>query len=258
MDEIVTHDKSVYMNRQDEGLRLIADRDLSLTQRVALAARFLADRGHARGPAGQISAKADSGSYWTQSYGRSLGEACASNLIRVNANLEVMEGRGIPNPANRFHSYIYRERPEVVAIVHTHPPHTSALAMIGQPLIASHMDTVALWGATAYLAQWPGVPFGDEEGRIISEALGQKRAILLAHHGLLTVGKSIEEASTLAVIFEEAAELQLMAMGAGEIRELPEAEAREGHAFSLKPGYVAAQFNYLSRSALKVDQSCLD
>lgn len=258
MDEIVTHDKSFYMNNHDEGLGLIADRDLSLTQKVALAARFLADRGHSRGLAGQISAKADSGSYWTPSYGRSLGEARASNLIRVNANLEVLEGRGIPNPANRFHSYIYRERPDVAAIVHTHAPHSSALAMIGHPLIASHMDSVALWGATAHLVRWRGVPFGDEEGRIISEALGQKRAVLLAHHGLLTVGKSIEEASTLAVIFEEAAELQLMAMGAGEIRELPEAEAREGHAFSLRHGYAAAQFDYLSRSVLKVDQSCLD
>ncbi|MGQ7440780.1 class II aldolase/adducin family protein, partial [Streptococcus suis] len=91
---------------------------------------------------------------------------------------------GFANPANRFHKWIYRSRPDVRAIVHTHAVHASALAMLGEPLIASHMDTVALFDDVAHLPEWPGVPFGDEEGRIIAGTLGNCRAILLAHHGL--------------------------------------------------------------------------
>ena len=59
------------------------------------------------------------------------------------------------------------------------------------------------------------VPLADEEGKIIAEALGEKRSILLANHGLLTTGVSLEEAVYLAIQFERAAKLQVLA-GNGE------------------------------------------
>lgn len=244
---IITRDKSVYMERHNSSYAL-PERGWSLPQKIALAARFLAVREHSRGLAGQLSARADAGTYWTQSYGLGLNECSVSNLIRVDPDLNVIEGKGIPNPANRFHSYIYQARPAVNAIVHTHPPHLSALSMLGVPLVASHMDTIALWNDTAHLAHWPGVPFGDEEGKIIASALGDKRVILLAHHGVLTVGSSIEEASTLAVFAEEAAELQLLAMAAGEIKTLPEELAREGHdKLAKEERYSRVFFDYFAR-----------
>jgi ribulose-5-phosphate 4-epimerase/fuculose-1-phosphate aldolase len=57
----------------------------------------------------------------------------------------------------------------------------------------------------AYLPEWPGPPIGDEEGRIIHEAPGDKRAILLAHHGQLVATATIEEAAVLAVFVERTA-----------------------------------------------------
>ena len=98
----------------------------------------------------------------------------------------------MPNPSNRFHLWIYRARPSVGSIMHTHPPHVSALSMIGTPLIAAHMDTTLFHEDCAWLAEWPGVPIGDEEGRIISEALGDQKSILLAHHGQLTAAGTVE------------------------------------------------------------------
>jgi L-fuculose-phosphate aldolase len=244
---IIAHDKSYYQKRHDE-MKLVPERGWTLPQKIALAARFLAARKHSRGLAGQITARADGNTYWTQTYGLGLNECSTSNLMRVDPNLNVIEGTGVPNPANRFHSYIYQARPAVNAIVHTHPPHMSALSMLGVPLIASHMDTIALWEDAAHLPNWPGVPFGDEEGKIISSALGDKRAILLAHHGLLTVGASVEEASTLAVLAEEAAELQLLAMAAGEIKPLPIELAREGHdKLADKQIYSRVLFDYYAR-----------
>jgi L-fuculose-phosphate aldolase len=55
--------------------------------------------------------------------------------------------------------------------VHTHLPYCSALSVTGQPLIAAHMDTAMFYDDCAYLPEWPGPPIGDEEGRIIHEAL---------------------------------------------------------------------------------------
>ena len=77
--------------------------------------------------------------------------------------------------------------------------------MLGVPLIASHMDTAMFYEDCAWLPEWPGPPIGDEEGDLISNALGDKRAILLAHHGQLSAGDTVEQAAILAYHFEHAA-----------------------------------------------------
>src|SRR3954469_14319044 len=112
-------------------------------------------------------------------FGLGLDEISADNLLLVDDDLRVLEGDGMPNPSNRFHLWIYRQRPEVGSIIHTHPPYTSALSMIGEPLAVAHMDTAVFWADCAFLPEWPGGPIGDEEGRIISGVLGTKRAALL-------------------------------------------------------------------------------
>ena len=91
------------------------------------------------------------------------------------------------------------------------------------------------------------MPVADEEGRIISEALGGKSAILLAHHGLLTVGKSVEEATYLAYYFELAARMQLDAEAAGTLRSVPEAHGLEARRFLRQDAIVGATFDRLAR-----------
>lgn len=93
--------------------------------------------------------------------------------------------------------------------------------MLEVPLVVSQMDTTPLYDDCAFLKDWPGVPVGNEEGEIISAALGDKRAILLAHHGQLVTGATVEEACNLAVLIERAARLQLLAMSAGTVQPLP-------------------------------------
>jgi L-fuculose-phosphate aldolase len=169
----------------------------------------------------------------------------------------MVEGEGMPNPSNRFHLWIYEHRPEINVIIHTHPPHVSALSMIGEPLAVSHMDTSMFYEDCAYLPEWPGVPIGDEEGRIISEALGTKRAILLAHHGQLSACKTIEEATMLSIFIERAAKLQLMARAAGSIRPIKPEHGREAHDYRLKPRYVDAVFCYYARQVLRESDEVL-
>src|SRR6185312_2156983 len=172
-------------------------------------------------------------------------------------DLTVLEGEGMPNPSNRFHLWVYRARPGVNSIIHTHPPHISALSMIGEPLVVSHMDTSMFYEDCAYLPEWPGVPIGDDEGCIISEALGDKRAILLAHHGLLTACGSIEESTVLALFMERAARLQLMARSAGRIQAISPERAAEAHDYRLKASTVGATFFYYARRALKEDPGAI-
>ncbi len=175
----------------------------SLREKVALSCRILAEQQHESALAGQLTARAaESGTYWMLSFGLGFDEAQKSNIVRVDDDLNIVEGEGMPNPANRFHLWIYRHRPEVNAIIHTHPPHVSALSMIGVPLNAPHMDTSMFYEDCAWLPEYPGVPIGDEEGRLIHEALGTKRSILLGHPGQLAACKTIEEATMLSIFIE--------------------------------------------------------
>ncbi len=224
----------------------------SLREKVALACRILAQEGHESALAGQITARADEpNTYWMLSFGLGFDEAQASNIVRVDDDLNILEGDGMPNPSNRFHLWIYRHRPNINAIIHTHPPHVSALSMTGEPLKVAHMDHMMFYEDCAHMPTWPGVPIGDEEGRMITEAIGTKRSILLGHHGQLAASGTIEEATMLSIFIERAARAQLLARGADNIRSIDPATAREAHDYRLKPRYVDGVFCYYARRVLE-------
>lgn len=259
MASTFTDSKSELMRRAAEQLTAfqtkdVADAELTTRQKLALTCRALFDAGHDSGLAGQITARAEAdGTYYTQRLGLGFDEITDDNLLLVDEDLNVLDDSGVPgmaNPANRFHSWIYRARPDVQCIVHTHPFHVAALSMLEVPLIVSHMDTTPLYNDCAFLPKWPGVPVGNEEGEIITAALGDKKAVLLAHHGHVIAGASIEEACSLGVLIERAAKLQLTAMAAGTVKELPEELAREAHDWTLSPQRSRANFAYYARRAL--------
>lgn len=230
----------------------------SLRERLALTCRILFDGGHDSGLAGQITARtAEPGRYYTQRLGLGFDEITASNLLVVDEDLHVQEGGGMPNPANRFHSWIYRAREDVNCIIHTHPLHVASLSMLEVPLEVSHMDNCTLYDDVAFLKDWPGVPVGNEEGEIISAALGDKRAILLSHHGMLIAAGSVEEACVLALQFERAARMQLLAMSAGKIQPIPPALGREAHDWILTPKRSQVGFSYYARRALRAHPDVL-
>jgi L-fuculose-phosphate aldolase len=240
-------DKAHFMERvsreMDEDLPFLKGTTAEL---LAACCRILGKENHESGLAGQVTARAEKpGTWWTLQFGYGFEEATPKRMVLVDEDLKPVKG-GRPNPGVRFHIWIYNKRPDVRAIVHTHAPHASALAATGKPLKTIHMDSAMLHG-TAHLPEWPGVPVADDEGRIISGALGGAKSILLANHGLLTAGNSIEEAAYLAVFFERAARMQLRAMAAGGFKEVKPALAQEARDFLLQPSIVRGTFAYWAR-----------
>jgi L-fuculose-phosphate aldolase len=235
-------------SRVDQTMGSLGQSAFSLAQKLALACRVLADEGHARTLAGQITLRADSGdTFWTPNWATGFAEVSVSNLLRVDSELGTMEGDGTANPAVRFHLWIYRARPELNCIVHTHAPYCSALSMVGARLAVSHMDAMTFYEDCAWLEEWPGVPLANEEGELIANALGQKRSILLAHHGLLTTGRDLEEAVYLAVLLEHAAQLQVRASSMGNIRPVNQERSREAHDFLIRDKLIKSTFDYWAR-----------
>lgn len=250
--------KADLLRREQERMqRELSGGSWSVKERLTLACRILHAHGHESGLAGQITARHGEGQFYTQQLGRGLAEARPSELLRVDESVSVVEGVGMPNPANRFHGWVYRARPDVQCIVHTHPPYCSALSMLGTPLVIAHMDSCALYDDVGFVDHWPGVPIGDEEGRLISTGLGNKSALLLAHHGIVAVGRSVEEACVLALQLERAATLQILAGGAGAIRPIERQLGLQARDWLRTPRRIEVTFAYYARRELGKDAECL-
>ena len=138
---------------------------------------------------------------------------------------------------------------DVAAIVHTHPPAASALAAAEQPLIVAHMDATPLFDDTAFLPDWPGLPTADREGELIADGLGGKHALLLAHHGLLAAGRSVQEATFLAVFMERMARQQIDAAKVGGAKPIDAGEARRARDFLRTDRIMGLTFDAWSRRA---------
>ena len=198
---------------------------------------ILSDEDHESGLAGQLTARGPRDNcYWTLPLGLAFGEATPGSWLLIDNDMQVLEGQGAhgirePNPATRFHLWVYRSRPDVNAIVHTHPPAASALAAAKVPLVVAHMDATPLFEDMVFLPEWPGLPTADREGELISASLGQAHALLLAHHGLLTAGRSVQEACFLAVFMERMARLQINAAPVGGVVTIDAVQARRARDF---------------------------
>ena len=153
---------------------LVIDPRVHLTH----CAWILSDEDHESGLAGQLTARGPRDNcYWTLPLGLAFGEATPESWLLIDNDLNVIEGAGShgirePNPATRFHLWVYRSRPDVNAIVHTHPPAASALAAAKVPLVVAHMDATPLFEDMVFLPEWPGLPTADREGEQISASLG--------------------------------------------------------------------------------------
>ena len=218
---------------------------------------ILADEGHESGLAGQLTARGpDEGTFWTLPLGLAFDEAEASSWLLIDDGMKVLVGEGSygirePNPATRFHLWVYRARPDVQAIVHTHPPAASALAAAEQPLVVAHMDATPLFDDIAFLRDWPGLPTADREGELIAGGLGTKHAMLLAHHGLLAAGRSVQEAAFLAVFIERMARQQIDAARVGGAKPVDAGEARRARDFLRTVRIMNATFDAWARRAAR-------
>jgi L-fuculose-phosphate aldolase len=98
----------------------------TIQEKLAYACRILAMTGQEAGLAGQITARSGTAKcYWTLRFCLGFDEATPDDFIEVDADLNTITGKGMANPATRFHLWVYEARPKTNAIIHTHSPYVS-------------------------------------------------------------------------------------------------------------------------------------
>lgn len=150
------------------------------------------------------------------------------DMVVVDLDGNLVEGSLKPSSDTASHLYIYRHRPDVGGVVHTHSPYATAFAAVGQPI------PVCL---TAMADEFGGlIPCGDFAligseaiGKVVVEAIGSSPAILLKQHGVFTIGATPTAAVKAAVMTEDVAKTVWLAMQIGQVEAISEADVASLH-----------------------------
>jgi L-fuculose-phosphate aldolase len=139
------------------------------------------------------------------------------DVVLVDVDGGLIEGSLEPSSETPMHTRIYRARPEVEAVVHTHSIYATTLACLGWPIPPVHYMLTTL-SEDGRIPLAPYTTYGTEElAGYAAEALGESRnACLLQNHGTITVGESAEEAFSRTVVLEEMAEVYYRTRVVGE------------------------------------------
>ncbi|KAK3069436.1 hypothetical protein LTR53_012219 [Teratosphaeriaceae sp. CCFEE 6253] len=189
-----------------------------LEGRLAAAFRIFGSRGFDEGVASHLTIRdpVSPDTMWINPFGTSFASMRRSDLVRVDYEGNVLVG-GKHRLFNRagilIHRGIYQARPDVICAAHWHSVYACAFSTLGIPLPITSQDACAFHNDLASSA-FEAIVLEGNEGVHIAKALGQKKAIILQNHGLLTTADSVEATVFWYVSLEKLCHVHLMALAA--------------------------------------------
>lgn len=197
----------------------VEDERLHRKQRLAAAFRLFARYGFDEGIAGHITVRDPEfpDHFWVNPFGMYFGQIRVSDLILVNSDGDVIKGNQPVNQAAfAIHAPIHAHRPDIVAAAHSHSTYGKLWSTFGRLLDPLTQDACSFYQDHALFADYTGVVLDTSEGDRIAATLGDRKAVILQNHGLLTVGHSVDEAAWWFITMDRSCQVQVMAEAAGK------------------------------------------
>jgi ribulose-5-phosphate 4-epimerase/fuculose-1-phosphate aldolase len=221
-----------------------------LRSEVALGCRVLGAEDQGDLVWGHVSARDPDGrGAWMKASTYGFEEVGPEQVMLVNADGQVLEGEGRRHAEYPIHTEVMAARPDVNSVVHTHAADAVALAATGHPVRPiSHEATLFVPPALARFTQTGDLILTRELGRDVAKALGDRNALMLVNHGIVTVGPDVPTAVITAVLLARACRIQLTAMSAGgwaTWSDDEEALSKRGHCYP--PELLMQAWDYLVR-----------
>ena len=177
-----------------------------------------------------------------------LDELTMENILTIDLSGDVVAGTSRRHSEVYIHSEIFKARPDVHCVIHTHPPYSVALSASGRPLKCYSQPSALFFEGLGFYSDTMALIRTPATGARVAAALGPHRAVLLKNHGVAVVGASIEEAVINVIMLENAAMAQMITEAAGDPgREFPRAEIDKLKREVSEPEQFVINFNYLAR-----------
>ncbi|MDI6029031.1 class II aldolase/adducin family protein [Corticibacterium sp. UT-5YL-CI-8] len=190
-------------------------------QSILSIVKRLEDDGYNLASTGNVSCRDQGGVLITPTGGHS-GNLTPERIVRIDADGKV-QGEGAPSSEWSMHTAILKAFPEANAVIHTHADSCVVLSSLGKSIPAFHYMLAGFGGNSIRCSRY--ATFGTADlGDAAVEAMRDRRACLLANHGMVVAGQSLEAALSLVIKLETLARQYLMACQAGEPMIIPDDE----------------------------------
>ena len=192
----------------------------SVREGVAWACRILALEGYADLTLGHVSARPGGGdTIYIKRKGVALGEVEPDDVVDLDDPAADLHLETV------LHTEIYAARPDVGAVIHGHPPYSTALGATSAALELLTHDAVLFADGVSFFEESPELITEREQGRAVAEALGSRRALILRNHGVVVADKDVRWAVLSAITLERAVRLQAIASTLGTLRPIASEDA---------------------------------
>lgn len=225
--------------------------DRELREMVSRACKVLYAAGQEHFYLGHVSAReAGSAKIWVKPSGLGLGEAEPDDIVACDLDCHQLEGKRPLHHEMPIHTEIYRRRPDVACVVHTHPFYAAAYA-------SAHADFQMVSQDSVLFAEGIGhydsakLVVTREQGERLAATLGDGNAVVLKNHGIAIADSTVEGAVFLALSFDRSLRMQHAAAQFGDIDPIPDDEVNEMIDYFARSygGRVETTWKYLLRQA---------
>jgi L-fuculose-phosphate aldolase len=223
-----------------------------LKEKMIWAGKVLVAEGQDDFTRGHISLRLpdDSSRFFMKAHSLGLDEITLDNILTIDLEGNVVAGTARRHSEVYIHSEIFKARPDVNCVLHTHPPYSIALSASGRPLKCYSQPGALFYESLGVYNETINLIRTHEMGAGVARALGSNRAVLLKNHGVVVAGASIEEVVIGTIMLENGAMVQLTAEAAGDTApEFPRADIEKLKHDISRPEQFAINFDYLVRRA---------
>jgi L-fuculose-phosphate aldolase len=221
-----------------------------LKETLAYSCNILANEGHWDHILGHVSVRIPGQDrIFMKPHSFGFEEIRPEHIITVDLDGTKVEGPYERHSEVFIHTEIYKARPDVNCVVHSHPPYATAFGSLRQRLRPiSHegsifYDGLPLFDYTTALIRTP------ELGVEVAKSLGKSRGLLMKNHGSTVVAETIQVATLYAIFLEKAARIQLMATASGEPSWTSDEEAKVKYDQIYTPHRLGSMWDYFVRRA---------
>lgn len=226
-----------------------------LRQKVVDSCRILYVEGHADMSLGHVAAR-EPGGQTVFMKPRIVGfeEIGAEDIVEIDLEGKKVSGKTEPPGEWPLHTEILRVRPDVNAIVHSHPLWTTLFGIMGLPFQPVNQDSVMFYKGLRVFSGTPELVTTKEMGAAVAADLGDGNAIIMPNHGAVIVGTSVEEATLLALNLEKALQALLLTHALGGARNIisPAMCTKMGEKMIAQSKRTSDLYQYNARKANKV------
>ena len=210
------------MNLKNNRCIKLVNNNLKLKENIIEIEKILINFGLVIGPAGNVSCRSnEKDKILITPSGVNRENISTNEIILIDLNGKIIEGKLAPSREVTMHLLIYKSFKEAGAIIHSHPPFSTALSIIRKPIPPLLDEFVVFVGEEVKAADY-AISGSQELADNALKALGNNKAVLLSNHGLLCYGKDLDEALFITRLVEETAKSYTYALSIGAPYKIPE------------------------------------